>query len=168
MESQSQAIREPAEGYDRYTSSIRQRSDGELRVVLKRLCSLHRFSALPTGCRRRVGGTNQQWWATPLCSFRCILMSEYTNVRSRRLLERLFLRSRPNCSTARRSRRRPSLTSSGRLLHYIQVRLTTHQTDEVSHMLTERVCCPLAPFLVPLGGADTVRLFRLASRVHDQ
>ena len=93
-------------------------------------------------------------------------MSDYINVRCRRLLERPFRRSRPNYSTARRSRRRPSLTSSGLLLPYIQVRLTTLQTDEVHHLLTERGCL-LFPFLVLLGGADTVKSFHLVSRVHD-
>jgi len=104
------------------------------------------------------------WWTTLLGSYRCIMMSENINVRSRRLLERLFHRSRPNCLTAKRSRRRPKLTSNGRLLRYMQVRLTALQTDEVRRMLTDRVCCSFSPFL---GGADNVRSSRLASHVHD-
>ena len=37
VESQSQAVREPDDRNGRYTSSIRQGSDGELWVMLKRL-----------------------------------------------------------------------------------------------------------------------------------
>ena len=117
--------------------------------------------------RRRVRGNKQPWWATPLSSYRWILMSEYIDVRYRRLLERLFRRSRPNCLKTRRLRRRPSLTSNGRLLRYMQVRLAALQTGEVHHMLTKRICCSFALFLVLLGGADNVRLSHLASRVLD-
>jgi len=55
MEKESQAIHEPVERNGRYTSSIRKGSDGELLVVLKSLCSRHRFSPLPTGAGAGLG-----------------------------------------------------------------------------------------------------------------
>jgi len=84
----------------------------------------------------------------------------------RRLLERPFHRSRPNCLTAERSLQRPNSISSGQLRRYMQVGLTTPQCDEVRHMLTEYICCSLVPF-VSIAGADTVRLSHFPSRVHD-
>ena len=39
---------------------------------------------------------------------------------------------------------------------------------ETHHMLTELMCRPFDPPLVPLGGADTVRSSHLTSRVHER
>lgn len=55
------------------------------------------------------------------------------------------------------------MISSGRLLHYIQVRLITFHPDEIRHVLMERVYCLPISFFVLIGGADTVRLSRVAS-----
>ena len=94
-------------------------------------------------------------------------MKKRIDVRYCRSLERPFLRTRLNYLTAKRSSQSLSLTSSCRLLRYTQVRPTTLRSDEAHRMLTECVGCSLAPFLVFIGGADTVRLSDAASHVHD-
>jgi len=88
-------------------------------------------------------------------------MTECIDVCHRRPPDRPSRRIRPNCLAAWRSLLKQTIISSGRLLRYIQVCPTPLYL--MKHVILTKYVFYTFPIL--LGGADTVRLLRPASRV---